>query len=148
MKYELLMECRAGVRHAFRTIMIIVLPNGTFKLHKVCSQCKSEKYPIWNARGVILKSPTYKHSQEYREFLNNHDPTEARVAILGSDIKKVHAPTKEGSNEANRSGVRPLPKPKKARGRKPNPVKRPRDKERRSHLPAGSNCRPENVTHE
>ena len=53
-RYELLMECRAGVRHAFRTIMIIKLPDGTFKLHKVCSQCKSVKFPIWNARGQIL----------------------------------------------------------------------------------------------
>lgn len=92
MKYELLMECRAGTRHAFKTIMIIALPDGTFKLHKVCSQCGSLKFPIWDKRGRILKSPTYKHSAQYREFLNSHDPAEARVAILTSDIKKVEAP--------------------------------------------------------
>src|SRR5262245_31588980 len=92
MKYQTLMECRAGIRHAFKTVMIIKLANGTFKVHKVCMNCKSEKFPIWNARGIILKSPQYKHSAAYRKFLDDHDPAEARVAILNSNVKKVEAP--------------------------------------------------------
>jgi hypothetical protein len=120
MKYELLMECRAGTRHAFKTVMIIKLPNELFKLHKVCSQCKSEKFPTWNARGVIIKSPTYRHSAEYREFLNNHNPAEARVAILTSDIKKVE----HGTNNPN---LRLVPG-RTTRGRKARSVKRARDK--------------------
>src|SRR5262245_52116809 len=88
MKYELLMECRAGTRHAFRTVLIIKLSNGTFRLHKVCSQCNTEKFPIWSAKGVILKAPVYKHSPEYRQFLDDHNPAEARVAILNSDVRK------------------------------------------------------------
>ena len=129
-KYELLMECRAGVRHAFRTIMIIVLPDNTFKLHKVCSQCKSEKFPIWNARGVILKSPSYRYSTAYREFLNGHKPADARMAILGSDIKKVQAPTKEIKRGQNNQGVRPVPRAKKARGHSVKSNKRSRDQKR------------------
>lgn len=126
MKYELLMECRAGTRHAFRTVMIVKLPNGTFQIHKTCSQCKSSKAPIWNARGVIIKNPSYKHSPEYREFLNNHDPAEARVAILESDIRKVEAP----HGRENRTGVRLVPRTKKARNRNARANKRPRDKKR------------------
>jgi len=125
-KYELLMECRAGSRHAFRTVMIIKLLDGTFKLHKVCSQCKSEKFPVWNARGAILKSPTYKHSAEYREFLNNHNPVEARVAILTSDVRKVEQP-----HGTNRPNLRLVPKGQK-RGRKTHTIKRPRNKRRAS----------------
>jgi hypothetical protein len=131
-KYELLMECRAGTRHAFKTVLIIVLPDGTFKLHKVCSQCKSDKFPIWGARGQILKSPTYKHSKEYREFLDNHNPAEARMAILGSDIKKVQAPKKGVTSEANDTRVRSVRRTGKKTGRrKLRLVKRPRDKARR-----------------
>lgn len=114
MKYELYMECRAGTRHAFRTVMIMKLPNGTFQVFKSCSQCKSTKNPIWNARGVILKTPSYKHSPEYREFLNNHDPAEARAAILGSDIRKVVAPNerKPTTNARVRARKRPKDKPR------------------------------------
>jgi hypothetical protein len=91
-RYELLMECRAGLRHAWKTVLIIKLVDGTFKLHKVCSQCKSEKFPVWNSRGVILKSPSYRYSAEYRVFLSDHNPLEARAAILNSNVRKVTAP--------------------------------------------------------
>lgn len=127
MKYQLLMECRGGVRHAFRTVMIIVLKDGTFKLHKVCMNCKSEKFPIWNTRGVILKSPTYRHSKEYREFLNDHTPAEARMAILGSDIQKVRQP-----DEGNKTRLRLVPKVAKRRG-KLRTHKRKADKRWRAH---------------
>jgi len=92
MKYELLMECRGGTRHAFKTVLIIVLPDGTYKLHKTCAHCGSDKFPIWDKRGRILRSPVYKHSKEYRAFLDEHTPEEARAAILNSDIRKVEAP--------------------------------------------------------
>lgn len=112
MKYELLMECTAGRRHAFRTVLIIKLGDGTFKLHKVCSNCKSEKFPIWNARGLILKSPVYKHSAAYRAFLDDHDAVDARVAILNSDIRKVEAP-----HGSNRTVLRLVPKANKRRNK-------------------------------
>ncbi|GEM_PF-5612406 len=124
MKYQLLMECRGGVRHAFKTVMIIELPDGTSKLHKICTNCKSQKFPIWNARGQILKSPTYKHSPEYREFLDNHTPAEARMAILASDIRKVKAP-----NEKNGTVLRLVSRTRKS-NRHAHARKRPRDKKR------------------
>jgi len=119
------MECTAGYRHAFRTVLIIKLNDGTFKIHKVCSQCNSEKFPIWDARGRIIKTPAYKHSKEYREFLDNHNPAAARVAILDSDIRKVEQP--HGSD--NRARLRLVPKAQ-TRRRKSGSVKRQRDKQR------------------
>ena len=132
-KYQLLMECRGGVRHAFRTVMIIVLKDGTYKLHKVCMNCKSEKFPIWNTRGVILKSPTYRHSKEYREFLNDHTPAEARMAILGSDIKKVKQPH-EGNTR--NPGLRLVPKGTKAAKRRRNSRAHKRTADKRWHAHA------------
>ena len=125
MKYELYMECRAGTRHAPRTQLIIVLPNGTFQLQRVCAQCKTQIPQTWNGRGAILKR-NYKHSPEYRAFINDHDPAEARVAILGSDIRKVQAP-RGGTNNPS---VRQVPGAKAKRGRKPGSQQRPRDKRR------------------
>lgn len=123
MKYELLMECRGGTRHAFRTVMIVVLRDNTFKMHQVCRNCESQKFPVWNTRGAILKSPTYKHSPAYREFLNDHDPAEARAAIISSDIRKVQAP-----NERNNPKVRLVSKSKKVRNRHARTHKRRADK--------------------
>jgi hypothetical protein len=124
------MECRAGTRHAFKTVTIFKLLDGTFKVHKVCSQCKSEKFPIWNAKGVILKNPTYRYSAEYREFLNNHDPAGARVAILESDIKKVE---QVHGDQASNPRMRLVPgKGKGTRRRAAHSRKRPRDKRRAS----------------
>src|SRR5262245_56891402 len=111
MKYELLMECRAGTRHAFRTVLIIKLSDGTFKLHKVCSQCNTEKFPIWNAKGIILKTPVYRHSPEYRQFLSEHNPAEARVAILNSDVRKETQPHGRSSH----SDLRPVQKARASR---------------------------------
>jgi hypothetical protein len=56
--------------------------------------------------------------------LNSHDPAEARVAILTSDIRKVDAPH-GGSNPTR---MRLVPPRKQTRNRKTRSVKRPRDK--------------------
>ena len=125
MRYELFMECRGGGRHALQTLMIIKLKDGSFRLQQRCVNCKTFKYPHWGPNGKILGTATYKHSQIYREFLNSHDPTEARLEILASDIKKVEAPT-DGSYS---SVLRQVPRPKKGRGRTLTP-KRARDKRR------------------
>ena len=128
MKYNLLMECRAGNRHAFKTVAIIKLADGTFMIRKTCIMCASEKTPIWNAKGMILKTMAYKYSPEYRAFLDDHDSVGARVAILESDIKKAEQPH---GNETSDPGMRLVPKPKKAqRRRAAHARKRPRDKRR------------------
>lgn len=128
MKYNLLMECRAGNRHAFKTVAIIKLQDGTFMVRKTCIMCESEKTVVWNAKGQILKTMAYRYSEQYRTFLDDHDSVGARVAILESDIKKAEQPH---GNEAGNPGVRLVPKPKKGQRRRPaHARKRPRDKRR------------------
>jgi hypothetical protein len=104
--------------------MIIKLRDGSFRLQQQCFNCKSFKYPHWAANGKILGSATYKYTQAYRDFLNNHDQMGARLAILTSDIKKTEAPSDGKNSTILRQS------PPKARRAAARAVKRPRDKKR------------------
>lgn len=125
-KYLLLMECTAGIRHAGKTVMLIKHPGNVTQVNKVCRNCGTHISHYWDAQGRKVKAPKYIRTKAYRDFLDNHTPAEARVAIMNSNVRKVTAPHAKDSPV-----LRLVPGGKgKARNRQSRRLKRQKDKRR------------------
>lgn len=125
-RYMLLMECTAGVRHAGKTVMLIKHPGNVTQVNKVCRNCGTQIIHYWDAQGRKVKAPKYHRTKAYRDFLDNHSPADARVAIMNSNVRKVVAPHGKDSPV-----LRLVPGGKaKVRRHSPRRVKRSKDKRR------------------
>ena len=107
-------ELCSGINHPWKPPIILIMDDGTRRCYLECERCRSVRVEMRSPNGRVLRGRSYKHSDEFKEFLNETSARTRRAAVWQDLCERAR---ERRYSEKNYSNLRLLQAPR-ARGQK------------------------------
>lgn len=104
----------SGINHPWKPPTILIMKDGSRRCYLECERCRSIRVDMRSPNGRVAKGRSYKHSDEFKEFLSETSARTRRASVW----EDIFENSKERRySEKSYSNLRLLQAPR-ARGQK------------------------------